>query len=179
MPFVEYDAKGQSSCLRRRLLTCQMRFGARTDGAKCSIFAVRAKFSAIRRNVLREWGVCGIIITVKRNTNFAGTRSQNKKGDLKMLELLVNISELTAAAAKMNEAVSNYREAVDQVKTAADELASKWEGDAQVAFVNDQNDAYRWYFSLADIVDAMIEEARRVARRYEENINNLKGIMNS
>lgn len=96
-----------------------------------------------------------------------------------MIELLVNIGELTAAAAKMNEAVASYREAVDQVKTAADDLASKWEGDAQVAFVNDQNNAYKWYFSLADVVDAMIEEARRVARRYEENLNNLKSIMNS
>ena len=96
-----------------------------------------------------------------------------------MLELLVNISELTAAAAKMNEAVANYREAVDQVKAAADDLASKWEGDAQVAFVNDQANAYKWYFSLADVVDSMIEEARRVAKRYEENINNLKSIMNS
>lgn len=106
-------------------------------------------------------------------------RGEDKKGDLKMIELLVNISELTAAAAKMNEAVTSYREAIGQVKSAADDLASKWEGDAKVAFVNDQNNAYKWYISLADVVDAMIEEARRVAKRYEDNISNLKSIMKS
>lgn len=94
-----------------------------------------------------------------------------------MFELLVNISELVQAAAKMNEALGNYREAIGNVKAAADELASKWEGDGQVAFVADQEQAYKWYNSLADVVMNMIEEAKKVAQRYEDNISNLKSIM--
>lgn len=94
-----------------------------------------------------------------------------------MIQVLVNIAELTAAAAKMAQALANYREAIDDVKTAAADLASKWEGDAQASFVADQDKAYRWYFSLAELVQSMIEAAKKIASSYSDNIANLKSIM--
>lgn len=94
-----------------------------------------------------------------------------------MLELLVNIGELMAAAAKMNEALNRYNEAIGNVKAAAEDLGSKWEGDGQVAFLADQAQAYTWYSSLVQVVMAMIDEARKMAERYEDNINTLKSIM--
>lgn len=96
-----------------------------------------------------------------------------------MFELLVNIAELTQAAAKMASALANYREAIADVKTAADELASNWEGDGQVAFVNDQSQAYKWYIDLSDIVQAMIDEARRIADRYTDMLNEAANILKS
>ena len=93
------------------------------------------------------------------------------------MTILVQIAELSAAAAKMNEALEAYRQSTVDVKTAAADLASKWEGAAKDAFVNDQENAYNWYVSLTDVVYAIIEEARRCIDRYREAEERLKGIM--
>ncbi|MGN0802979.1 MAG: WXG100 family type VII secretion target [Candidatus Faecivicinus sp.] len=93
------------------------------------------------------------------------------------MTILVQIAELSAAAAKMNEALEAYRQATGDVKTAAADLASKWEGAAKDAFVNDQENAYNWYVSLTDVVYAIIEEARRCIDRYREAEERLKSVM--
>ncbi len=91
--------------------------------------------------------------------------------------LLVQVAELTAAAANMNQAMESYREATNNVKAAAADLASKWEGAARDAFVADQENAYNWYVSLTDVVFAIIEEARRCIDRYRDAEDRLKAVM--
>ena len=77
----------------------------------------------------------------------------------------------------MDKAAETYNTAIDNVKTAANDLASKWEGDGQVAFVNDQNAAYTWYNSLLEVTREMIREARLTAERYRDHVNQLKSQM--
>ena len=94
-----------------------------------------------------------------------------------MLELLVDISLLLEAANNMNTALETYHGAIDSVNSAANELASKWEGDGQVAFVADQNSAYTWYNSLYQVVQEMIAEAKKTAERYRDHVELLKSQM--
>ncbi|MBR4443437.1 MAG: WXG100 family type VII secretion target [Clostridia bacterium] len=94
-----------------------------------------------------------------------------------MLEVLVDMAQLSSAANNMQNALETYRGAIDNVKTAADNLASKWEGDGQVAFVNDQQQAYTWYNSLVQCVHEMIAEARRTVERYRDHVAQLKSQM--
>lgn len=93
------------------------------------------------------------------------------------MTLLVQVAELSAAAAKMNEAMETYRQATGDVKAAAADIASKWEGAAKDAFVADQDNAYNWYVSLTDVVFAIIEEAQRCIERYREAEERLKAVM--
>lgn len=94
------------------------------------------------------------------------------------MRLLVQVSELMQAAAKMNDALENYREATGNVKTAAADLAGKWEGAAKEAFVNDQENAYRWYISMADVVMMIIMEARRCADLYQKAEEKISSMLN-
>ncbi|MBQ8110575.1 MAG: WXG100 family type VII secretion target [Clostridia bacterium] len=93
------------------------------------------------------------------------------------MEVLVDIAQLASAANNMNTALETYRGAIDNVNAAAQDLASKWEGDGQVAFVADQDAAYRWYNSLVEVTREMIAEAKRTVERYRDRINILKGQM--
>lgn len=94
-----------------------------------------------------------------------------------MLEVLVDMAQLASAANNMQNALETYRWAIGNVKSAADALASKWEGDGKTAFVNDQQQAYTWYNSLAQCVQEMIAEARRTVERYRDHVSQLKSQM--
>ena len=71
---------------------------------------------------------------------------------MEAMRLLVNAIELTQAAADMNKAMDVYNDAIKAVKEAAADLASKWEGDTQQAFVRNQDEAYKWYSSIELVV---------------------------
>ena len=94
-----------------------------------------------------------------------------------MLEILVDIAQLASAANNMNNALETYKGAIDSVQTAAHELASKWEGEGQVAFVNDQEAAYKWYNSLVEVAREMINEAKLTCDRYRDHVERLKAQM--
>lgn len=94
-----------------------------------------------------------------------------------VIEILVEIAELTAAANNMNSAKETYEGAIEDVHSAADDLASKWEGDGQVAFVADQAQAYTYYRSLVDIAMNIIQETRKVAERYRDHFTQLANKM--
>lgn len=94
-----------------------------------------------------------------------------------MLEILVDIGQLMSAANNMNSALETYRGAIDNIQAAAQELASKWEGDGQVAFVNDQEAAYKWYNSLVEVARQMINEAKLTCERYRDHVDRLKSQM--
>ena len=69
------------------------------------------------------------------------------------------------------------QEAIDSVNAAAQDLASKWEGDGQVAFVADQAECYRWCNSLAQCAMEFISETKRMAERYVDALAQLKSQM--
>ncbi|MBO4297734.1 MAG: WXG100 family type VII secretion target [Clostridia bacterium] len=93
------------------------------------------------------------------------------------MRLLVNAIELSQAAAKMNEAMEAYNEAIEAVKTAAADLASKWEGDGQKAFVANQDEAYRWYSSIHAVVIFVINTVKKVIDTYREAEKRAASIM--
>lgn len=82
--------------------------------------------------------------------------------------LEVTVSELQQAAANINTSANDYESAATNLKNAADELASTWEGDSQVAFVDEQTRAYEWYKKMAEICRQFASAMQTAAQRYEE-----------
>ena len=80
----------------------------------------------------------------------------------------VTISELQNAASKISQSAADYQSAADSLKAAADELASTWEGDSQVAFVAEQQQAYEWYKKMASICEQYAQSMNMAAQRYQE-----------
>ena len=80
----------------------------------------------------------------------------------------VTVSELQSAASKITEYAADYRSAADSHKSAADELAATWEGDSQVAFVTEQEQAYNWYTKMAQICEQYAQAMNQAAQRYAE-----------
>ena len=82
--------------------------------------------------------------------------------------IMVTISELQSAADKIGQACEEYQAAANSLKSAADELAGTWEGDSQVAFVNEQEKANQWYLKMADIVNEYVAQMKAAAAKYQE-----------
>lgn len=89
-----------------------------------------------------------------------------------MANIMVTISELQNAAEKISQACEQYQAAANSLKSAADALAATWEGDSQVAFVNEQEQANAWYLKMADIVNEYVAEMKAAASKYEETDQN-------
>lgn len=85
-----------------------------------------------------------------------------------MANIMVTISELQNAADKIAQACEQYQAAANSLKSAADALAATWEGDSQVAFVNEQEQANAWYLKMADIVNEYVAQMKAAAAKYEE-----------
>lgn len=79
----------------------------------------------------------------------------------------VSISELQSAASRITQAAEDYKNAATSLKAAADELAATWEGDSQVAFVAEQEDAYNWYTKMAAICVEYAKSMEVAAENYE------------
>lgn len=82
--------------------------------------------------------------------------------------IMVTISELQSSADKIAQACEQYQAAANSLKSAADELAGTWEGDSQVAFVNEQEQANQWYLKMADIVNEYVAQMKAAAAKYQE-----------
>ena len=91
--------------------------------------------------------------------------------------ILVQAAELLQAANEMNQAMEIYEGAVENCKTAAADLASKWEGSAQQAFVAQQENAYSWHKQMLNIVRQMIDVIRKAVDMYNEMEDAVKGIV--
>ena len=78
----------------------------------------------------------------------------------------VTISELQSAAQKISQACESYRSAAASLKNAADALAATWEGDSQVAFAAEQEQANAWYNKMAEIVDSYVNQLNNAAAKY-------------
>ena len=84
------------------------------------------------------------------------------------MELRVTISELEAAADKLKSATAEYGDATNATKAAADTVAAGWEGDAQVAFVEEQEEAVRWYQQVAQAVELYASAIKAAAALYKD-----------
>lgn len=82
--------------------------------------------------------------------------------------LEVTVSELQQAATNISSSADDYETAAGQLKNAADELAATWEGDSQVAFVEEQTQAYQWYQKMAEICREFANAMQQAAQKYEE-----------
>lgn len=82
--------------------------------------------------------------------------------------LEVTVSELQQAATNISTSADDYEAAATALKNAADELASTWEGDSQVAFVDEQTRAYDWYRKMAEICREFASAMQQAAQKYEE-----------
>jgi len=90
---------------------------------------------------------------------------------------MVQWIELSQAAAKMNEAMEVYNNAINAVKAAAADLASKWEGDTKEAFVRNQEEAYKWYSMIHNIVVGIIDLVKKVISMYQDAESKVKSIV--
>lgn len=94
-----------------------------------------------------------------------------------LTEILVQASELIAAANDMNQAMEAYQDAVEQCKKAGDELAGKWEGAAKDAFVEHQKYAYSWYMQMIQTVLQMVDVVRKAVDQYNQMEEQAKAII--
>ena len=91
--------------------------------------------------------------------------------------MLVQAAELIQAANEMNQAMEIYQGAVENCKSAAADLASKWEGDAQKAFVAQQENAYSWHKQIISIVRQMIDVVRKAVALYNQMEDAVKSVV--
>lgn len=82
--------------------------------------------------------------------------------------LEVTVSQLQQAATNISTSADDYETSATALKNAADELASTWEGDSQVAFVDEQTRAYEWYKKMAEICRQFATAMQQAAQKYEE-----------
>lgn len=94
-----------------------------------------------------------------------------------VMEILVEIAELTQAVNEMNQAAETYEEAVNSAKATAEELASNWEGDARDAFVAHQENAYDFYKKMLDVVREMIDIVKQAIQKYQEMVDTVQSIV--
>jgi WXG100 family type VII secretion target len=80
----------------------------------------------------------------------------------------VTISELESAASKLTAAVEDYGAATQATKAAADTVAAGWEGDAQKTFVEEQENAIKWYNQVAQAVNVYISAVKAAAAVYKQ-----------
>ena len=80
----------------------------------------------------------------------------------------VTFSEMQAAANKIAQEAQNFLDAASQVIAGAEALGQTWEGDSQVAFMNEQQQANEWYKKMVDIVNTYVTMLQEGARKYEE-----------
>lgn len=94
-----------------------------------------------------------------------------------LMELLVEVAELSAAAEEINKACTVYEETKDACKSAGEELASMWQGEGQEAFVQYMENAFKWWYQLVQIVRDIVSAIKKVVEAYENLENTVKGIV--
>lgn len=90
--------------------------------------------------------------------------------------IIHDLPKIIAAIKSIQEAVEIYEQASKKAKAAGDELAANWEGDAQKAFVEEQNKAASWYLEIASIVKTFaktLEAACDKKRQMEQMASDL------
>jgi WXG100 family type VII secretion target len=84
-----------------------------------------------------------------------------------MSKFLVTAEELRSAARKIEQNLSEYQQANDAALNAGMNLASAWEGDAQKAFVQEQEKVKQWYAQMNNVVKTYVAALNAAAAAYE------------
>ena len=88
-----------------------------------------------------------------------------------MARFEVTVSEMQSAANKISQAAENFLNVANQTFASAQALAESWEGDSQVAFVDEQNKANEWYNRMMEIVDTYVSSLQTAAKTYQDADN--------
>ena len=95
-----------------------------------------------------------------------------------MARFEVTVSEMQSAANKISQAAQDFLNAANQTFASAQQLAESWEGDSQVAFVAEQQQANEWYKKMVDIVNTYVTSLQNAAKTYQtadnESASNIK-----
>lgn len=89
----------------------------------------------------------------------------------------VQFNELRASCEELTRAVAYYNDAIEELRNAANELSQNWIGDGRDAFVANQEEAFGWYVSMADIVTATAKKLLSANSAYREAEERLSGII--
>lgn len=93
------------------------------------------------------------------------------------MKVLAVPTEMEAAAKRVEESIQQYEQATADAKAAADDLASKWAGDAQVAFVQEQEKAIAWLKQMAETSKGYADALKKYAKELRDRDNQGKGII--
>lgn len=85
-----------------------------------------------------------------------------------MARFEVTVSEMQSAASKIQQAAENFLDAANQVFAGAEALANSWEGDSQVAFAAEQQQANQWYKKMVEIVNTYVASLNNAAKAYQQ-----------
>ena len=88
-----------------------------------------------------------------------------------MARFEVTVSEMQSAANKISQAAENFLNAANQTFASAQQLAESWEGDSQVAFQAEQQQANEWYKKMTDIVNTYVASLQNAAKSYQQADN--------
>lgn len=96
-----------------------------------------------------------------------------------MAKFTVTPGELRAASKKLETEATNYESASKAAKASADALAAGWVGDAQKAFVSEQEKAYNWYTEMTALARQYSAFLSRAAAEYETADAQASGIISA
>ena len=85
-----------------------------------------------------------------------------------MAKIEVTLSELLATANKIKKASEDFLSLAGQALSAAEALKDGWEGESQVAFLEEQKAANEWYKQMMALVNTYVENLKSAKQTYEE-----------
>ena len=88
-----------------------------------------------------------------------------------MARFEVTVSEMQNAANKISQAAQDFLNTANQTFACAQQLAESWEGDSQVAFQAEQQQANEWYKKMTDIVNTYVASLQNAAKSYQQADN--------
>lgn len=84
-----------------------------------------------------------------------------------MSKFQVTAEELRSASRTIERNLEEYQQANDAALNAGMNLADAWEGDAQKAFVQEQEKVRQWYGQMAGVVRTYVMALNAAATAYE------------
>lgn len=84
-----------------------------------------------------------------------------------MAKIEVTISEIRAAAIKIKQASEDFLACAGDALNSAEALSQSWEGDSQVAFMDEQRRANEWYRKMMTLVGTYVNNLQEAAKLYE------------
>ena len=84
-----------------------------------------------------------------------------------MAKLEVTLSEMRNTASKISRAADEFLSYAGKVLSTAETLSHSWEGDSQVAFMEEQRKANDWYRQMIRLVNTYVNSLKEAAQLYD------------